>query len=130
MGGMKRSSFFMRLRKKSWKKFKLLCSTIFKWKLYWPLFFMDYVIFRIMYAFETLVLIFRLSIFYLCCGDIHEEVESHNQLLDRVARKILPPSWMEMSDLSHPLNPLLCKLLTDRELYFSKISGLKVWGHG
>ncbi|KAK7321645.1 hypothetical protein VNO77_32482 [Canavalia gladiata] len=67
MGSMKKW-FFKRLRKESWKRLKLLRSA-FKWKkLYGPLSFMDYVIFKIMFAFETIVLISMLSFFFLCCG--------------------------------------------------------------
>ncbi|KAL2318460.1 hypothetical protein Fmac_032336 [Flemingia macrophylla] len=68
MGGMKKWCFFKRLRKESWRAMKLLWSA-FNWqKLYWPIFFMDYVIFKIMFAFETIMLLFMLSFFFLCCG--------------------------------------------------------------
>nr|KYP48670.1 hypothetical protein KK1_029652 [Cajanus cajan] len=65
---MKRWCFFKRLRKESWRTMKLLRSA-FKWKkLYCPIFFMDYVIFKIVSAFETIILVFMLSFFYICCG--------------------------------------------------------------
>ncbi|KAK7383216.1 hypothetical protein VNO78_28889 [Psophocarpus tetragonolobus] len=67
MGGMKRW-FFKSLRNESWRKMKLFRSS-FKWKkLYWPLCFVDYLMFKIMSAFDTVVLVFMLSFFYLCCG--------------------------------------------------------------
>ncbi|KAK7376961.1 hypothetical protein VNO80_02381 [Phaseolus coccineus] len=67
MGGMKRWSF-KRLRKESMRKMKLLTSALKLKNLYLPLSFMDHVIFKIVFAFETLMLVFMLSSFYLCCG--------------------------------------------------------------
>ncbi|CAJ1972815.1 unnamed protein product [Sphenostylis stenocarpa] len=64
---MKRWSF-KRLRKESMRKMKLLRSAFQLKKLCWPLSFMDYVIFKIVFAFETVMLVFMLSSFYLCCG--------------------------------------------------------------
>ncbi|KAG4931571.1 hypothetical protein JHK82_048681 [Glycine max] len=67
MWGMKRW-FFKRLRKQALRTMKLLRSAFKGKKLYSPLSFMDYVIFKIMSAFDTIVLVFMLSFFYFCCG--------------------------------------------------------------
>ncbi|KAH1204001.1 hypothetical protein GmHk_17G050069 [Glycine max] len=55
MWGMKRW-FFKRLRKQALRTMKLLRSAFKGKKLYSPLSFMDYVIFKIMSAFDTIVL--------------------------------------------------------------------------
>ncbi|KAK7291064.1 hypothetical protein RIF29_05933 [Crotalaria pallida] len=66
MRGMKKW-LFKRLRKKFWKCTFL--RSAFHWKrLHWPPLLMNNVIFKIMFTFETIVLVLMLSFFYLCFG--------------------------------------------------------------
>lgn len=63
------SRFFKRLRKET-LRLKFLLPSLFKWKRLSALqvSFMDNVVFKVLSAFEAIVLVFRACFFYLCCG--------------------------------------------------------------
>lgn len=74
MEGKKRSWFFKRLQKKESSigsgRLKFLWSAAFKWKRLTnlPASFMDNVVFKVVSAFEAILLVLSVSFFYLCCG--------------------------------------------------------------
>ncbi|KAJ7968901.1 putative Transmembrane protein [Quillaja saponaria] len=66
MGG-KKSWFFKKLRKESWR-LKFLGSALKRKRLNLPVSFMKDVIFKVVSVFEAIVLVMNLAFFYLCCG--------------------------------------------------------------
>ncbi|CAK8578169.1 unnamed protein product [Lathyrus sativus] len=68
-GNGKRRSLLKKLRKESLRLKFLWPSSLFKWnRLTLPLSFMDDVVFKVVSAFEAVVLVLTLCFFYLCCG--------------------------------------------------------------
>ncbi|KAI4298243.1 hypothetical protein L6164_031824 [Bauhinia variegata] len=67
--GNSRRFFFKRLRKESSLKFKLLGSAFKAKKVHFlPVSFARDLIFKVVSVFEAIVLVLKLSFFYLCCG--------------------------------------------------------------
>ncbi|CAL5213809.1 unnamed protein product [Lathyrus oleraceus] len=69
-GNGKGRSLLKKLRKESLRlKFLWSSSSVFKWnRLTLPLSFMEDVVFKVVSAFEAVVLVLALCFFYLCCG--------------------------------------------------------------
>ncbi|WJX46764.1 hypothetical protein P8452_33530 [Trifolium repens] len=67
--GKIRRSFLKKLKKETLRLKFLWSSSVFKWnRLTLPVSFMEDVVFKVVSAFEAVVLVLTLCFFYLCCG--------------------------------------------------------------